>query len=186
MTQQKFKPKLHPVDWLDYIHGFIAMLTMCCGLVLLGIAGLGLLSLVTNKEQAVAGGVLVAMACCLVFPALNVWHLVLDTQGIRFSRLIGWPKSLRWTEITSIRPASRREVLVDGWLWPPFPPREMTAAMTTVGHLRIETRDGRVTFFPPADYSAFIDAVQSLGVPCHPGLILKGGADKEKMLKDGV
>lgn len=89
---------------------------------------------------------------CMMFA---VWSLRLDTQGIEFCRLLGRPKFLRWDEITSIRTAARKEVVKDGWLWPLFPPREMTACLSARDHVRFEWDSG-FCFFPPKDADQFL------------------------------
>jgi len=84
----------------------------------------------------------------------TVWSLELSSDGIRFVRLWGTPKVLRWDEITNISEAPRREVVVHGWLWPMFPAREMTPALSALGHFRICWRGG-MSYFPPAHIDEF-------------------------------
>jgi hypothetical protein len=96
-----------------------------------------------------------------VFMMFAVWSLRLDTRGIEFRRLLGTPKFLRWDEITSIRPATRMEVVKDGWLWPLFPAREMTACLSARDHIRFEFDSG-FCFFPPEDADEFLRITATL------------------------
>jgi len=91
----------------------------------------------------------------------TVRRLELSPSGIRFVRPLGQPKFLSWEQITRIRPASRREVIIQGWLWPPFPllPRAATRAMTSLGHYRIEW-DAGFCFFPPSEEQTFVDTIR--------------------------
>ena len=79
-----------------------------------------------------------------------VRHISLGEDGIKFHRLLGTPKFLPWSRITSISPASRRELILRGWLWPIFPAREMTASLTSLNHYRIAWVDG-FCYYPPRD-----------------------------------
>ena len=89
----------------------------------------------------------------------RVRHIELDETGIRFARLVG-TKFVPWERVSKIQPASRRDVVLYGWLLPPFPPREATTALTSLGHYRLEWGD-RYCFFPPAeaDTGAFHAAI---------------------------
>jgi hypothetical protein len=53
-----------------------------------------------------------------VWICYTVWSLELSSNGIRFVRLCGTPRILRWEEIVDISEAPRREVVLHGWLWP--------------------------------------------------------------------
>ncbi|HEY6563874.1 MAG TPA: hypothetical protein VIY86_05225, partial [Pirellulaceae bacterium] len=96
-----------------------------------------------------------------VYVMFAVWSLRLDTRGIEFRRFLGRPKFLRWDEMTSIRPATRTEVVKDGWLWPLFPAREMTACLSARDHVRFEWDSG-FCFFPPKDADAFLRLAERL------------------------
>jgi hypothetical protein len=88
----------------------------------------------------------------------TVWSLQLSVDGIRFMRLLGNPKMLRWTEIIDISEASRKEVVVRGWLWPLFPAREMTPCLSALRHFRIRWHFG-YRYFPPADADTFLQMI---------------------------
>lgn len=55
-----------------------------------------------------------------------------------------------WDGVEEIAPATRREVVLKGVLWSPFPPREATPSLTGLGHFRIRF-DGNVRYFSPRD-----------------------------------
>jgi len=68
--------------------------------------------------------------------------------------LFGRPRLLRWEEITDIAEAPRREVVIQGWLNPRFPAREMTACLSALHHFRIRWRDDWC-YYPPHDTENF-------------------------------
>jgi len=87
----------------------------------------------------------------------RVGWLKIGARGIVIGRR-GKPL-LPWSDVVAIRPAEAIEVIVHGWLWPPVPPREGTTSLTSRGHFAIEHRGG-VSYFPPDDSDAFLDAVE--------------------------
>jgi hypothetical protein len=113
-----------------------------------GSCGLGLVAF------AVAFGSLYS-----IWLAFTVTSLRLDEKGLRFRRLLGSPKILTWDQITSVAPATRQELIVKGWLWPPFPAREMTPSLTSLGHYRVTWRNG-FCYYPPADPASFEEALR--------------------------
>jgi hypothetical protein len=90
-----------------------------------------------------------------VFCSFAVTRLTLSTQGIRFHRVFGSPRFLPWDRIVSVAVAPRRELVLQGWLWPPFPAREMTASLTAREHVRISWQDG-YCYFPPVELEAVL------------------------------
>jgi len=99
-----------------------------------------------------------------------VRSLEIDGDGILFRRVLGKPKRLLKSEIVSIEEASRREVVVHGWLWPPFPvAREMTACLSARNHFRIRWGNG-FCYFPPNDIEQFKSAIEEMmkGNPTTP------------------
>ena len=60
--------------------------------------------------------------------------------------------------MADIRPASPGEVIREGWLWPPVPPREPTNSWTSEGHYRVTLRSG-FRFFPPEEDAEFRAAI---------------------------
>ena len=95
-----------------------------------------------------AWSVLVLLTVVVLALLHRVWFLRVDEHGLHFVRAFGRPKYLSWSQLITIRPATSREVIVWGWLLPPFPPREATNAFTAAGHYRIEWRGG-YSFYPP-------------------------------------
>lgn len=88
-----------------------------------------------------------------------VWQLRCDEEGLEFVRALGNPGKILWSEIESIEPPSPDEVMLQGWLWPRFPMREMTPTLTSVGHYRIRWAGG-VAYFPPRDARQFLYAME--------------------------
>jgi hypothetical protein len=89
-----------------------------------------------------------------VFLSFSVEKITVDQDGLRFHRLFGSPKFLAWERIVEVKEAPRNELIFRGWIWPPFPPREMTACLSSIGHYRITWDDG-YCYFPPADAPQF-------------------------------
>jgi hypothetical protein len=107
--------------------------------------------LLTDSTLATA---LVVAGMFVAFLLFTVWHLELSSEGIRFHRILGTPKFLPWNRVVSVSQAPRWELILRGWFWPPFPAREMTTSLTSVGHYRIQW-DSDFCYFPPANPSAF-------------------------------
>jgi hypothetical protein len=99
----------------------------------------------------------------IIIAALTVVHrLKLDARGIHFSRRMGRPKFIPWADVTVVRRATRGELVLCGWIWPPLWPNEATRSMTSVGHFAIAHRHG-VSYFPPVEETAFLAAVRRWG-----------------------
>ncbi len=140
----KIKPRTLPRDFLDVLIGlFVALPIQTTPVFFLPS---GLLWWFTGSFLLGFMTLLVIYAVWLCF---TVWSLKLSPDGIRFVRFCGAPKFLRWEEITDISEAPRREVVLHGWLWPMFPTREMTPALSALRHFRIRW-DGGFRYFPPA------------------------------------
>jgi hypothetical protein len=88
----------------------------------------------------------------------SVASIAVNDRGIVFSRIFGNPKFLAWQDIKEIAPASRRELILHGWLWPLLPAREMTPSLTSMGHYRIAWTKGWC-YFPPQDAESFLRLV---------------------------
>ncbi len=156
------KPRVLPRDATDV---FIFLL-VCLPFQFLPLFGVPFLAgfFVTASPFA---GLCMIVSVYLLILLLTVWSLRVSESGIEFRRIFGAPKVLKWTEVSSIRPASRREVILQGWLWPLFPAREMTACLSARDHVRFEGSFG-VCFFPPGDLKEFfrlIDGFHAAGVP---------------------
>jgi hypothetical protein len=152
MTTLRFKPRIWPRDARDFL------LSLTVGLGLPTIL-FGLVFMVTGRLSAAGGSALVVMAAFLL---VSVRRLDVGSDGIRFVRVIGRPRYLPWRDVISVDPVGRREVIVRGWLWPPFPPREATPSLTSLGHFRIRTPRGD-TYFPPGTPEQFVNAVREYG-----------------------
>jgi len=99
-------------------------------------------------------GAAVASAVYLLFLMFTVWCLTISGKGIGFYRLLGHPKFLPWEAITSIKLASRRDLVLHGWLWPILPAREMSPSFTCQGHFKISWNSG-YCYFPPVNAKEF-------------------------------
>jgi hypothetical protein len=89
----------------------------------------------------------------------TVRKLRFDEHGIEFVTLIGHPGKIPWASVQSVEEAPQHEVVMQGWLRPRFPLREMTDTATSIGHYRIRWQGG-VAYFPPRDVDRFLYAMQ--------------------------
>lgn len=155
------KPRILPRDFIDCV------LSVSVGLALVGVL-LGVPALVAYW---ISHSVVIAfLTFCLfhgVFSCFAVSCLTLSPGGIRFHRLFGSPRFLPWEHIVSISVAPRSELVLRGWLWPPFPAREMTASLTAREHLRISWRDG-YCYFPPVEPQAILAYASAYIPPMSP------------------
>jgi hypothetical protein len=105
-----------------------------------------------TSSALIAGfGFLVVYA---IFLSISVWSLELTTDGIRFARFLGSPRFIPWNQISTVKRVPRSELILHGWLWPPFPAREMTASLSRRDHFRIQYATG-FRYFPPNDPEHF-------------------------------
>jgi hypothetical protein len=145
----KIKPRTLPRDFFDWLIGLFVGLPL--QIIPLFFLPSGLVWWLTGSFLL---GFLSALVIYAVWLCFTVWSLELSPDGIRLVRLCGAPKFLRWNDITDISEAPRREVVLHGWLWPMFPTREMTPALSALGHFRIRWNGGFV-YFPPAHTAEF-------------------------------
>jgi hypothetical protein len=164
----------HPLPWLTHTHilpavgvrdgedgllslvAAVAMMVMC-------VAGAalpaGIAYVFTGSAHAAWVGLYAGWMLVVATVVLTVVHWMrIDERGITLGRRVG-RKFVAWEDVTEIRPATRREVVVDGWLWPPVPPREATRCLSSIGHYRIDHRGGHF-YFPPADEHQFLGALE--------------------------
>lgn len=145
----RIKPHIMARDAADF---FIAWL-IACPVQLLGLIIIpGVLAFLVSDSRAI--GLAVPAAIYLVFLGFSVSSLTLSPEGIRFHRRFGSPKFLPWSTVQSVEIAPRWELITKGWFWPLFPPREMTASFTSLGHYRISWAGG-FCYYPPADAATF-------------------------------
>ena len=130
--------RLLPRDAADFMIGSAVGLLQCVVLVLVP-AFLG-----WSATGSVWAAVATGLGLYLLFLAHTVKSLDVGVDGVHFNRWLGRPKLIPWSEFRSAGIATRRELVLRGWLWPPFPAREMTPSYTSLGHCRFDTADGRV------------------------------------------
>ena len=152
MTEQKpryiVKPRFFPRNIADIFVGiFVASIEF--GLIF-GVPMAMTYILFGTSEYAVP--VMLCIYC--MFMLFTVWSISLSEEGIYFRRILGSPKLIAWSEILSIEPVSRWELVKKGWLWPLFPAREMTASLSSTNHYRITWAKG-FCYYPPADTKLF-------------------------------
>lgn len=150
----KIKAKVLPDDFFD------ALLAVIIGsfqtLVLFVIPGI-LAYLMTSSSVM---GYSVSVIFYICFLLLTVWSIELNEEGIQFRSCFGTPNFLGWHEILDVQPASRKELLIQGWLWPVFPMREITTCLSSKGHYRIESTKG-IHYYPPKDTNEFEEAIRA-------------------------
>jgi hypothetical protein len=117
----------------------------------------GALALATFENNL--PGIVLLVAVPLFFNLHCISQTSVDTDGIHFKRVLGAPRTILWSEITSVHAVSSRELVVNGWLWPLFPAREMTPSLTTLGHYRIQFGT-RWVYFPPKEPEKLLEYVR--------------------------
>lgn len=110
--------------------------------------------------QNVLVGIATYLALGLLWILLSVRTLRVSEDGMEFVRVLGSPKWLSWNQITSVEKAPRNEVILYGWLWPPFPTREMTFSLSCIGHYRIRY-GSKWVYYPPRDGKVLESLVES-------------------------
>ena len=154
------KPNLAPEGLVD------GLVTLAAGVFLLLLGGMAVVAVaavtLVATENPVAARVAGLVTLVVLMAALfltEVHWLRVDADGLRFGRWLGRPRLLRWADVLQVEAAPPGEVVVRGWLWPPFPPREATRSLSAHGHYRIE-HTGGTCYFPPVDAAAFREAVR--------------------------
>jgi hypothetical protein len=141
-------PRILPRDFFDVCLGLPIGLFQTA--VLFGLPAL--LAFILTRSLAIAFLVFcIAYSIALLF---MVRRLTLAADGLHFHRILGSPKFLPWERISSISVAPRAELIIRGWLWPLFPPREITPSLTALQHYRI-TWDTGFCYYPPAHVQDF-------------------------------
>jgi hypothetical protein len=143
-----FSPRVATQDWLDVL--LAALLGVLLAVALFGLPAI-IVFLVTHSTLAAVATFVIVYLCFLAF---SVWSLSGSDYGLRLHRLLGGPRVIPWSQITSIREVCRAEVIIQGWLWPLFPPREFTPCLSSVGHFRIDYDGGHI-YYPPRDIEKF-------------------------------
>lgn len=147
-TSVKIKSRVAPRDITDVLIGsFIVVPLFMVVLIFLSAIAFLFTDSVIWAFATYMGGSCVASS-------FSVLSVRLSESGIHFIRLLGRPRFLAWEEITDVAEAPRREVVIQGWLWPRFPPREATWCMSALGHFRIRWQNGWC-YFAPHNVEAF-------------------------------
>lgn len=139
--KMKIRPRTAPRDVIDILVG------VPIGLIQAGLA-LGAPALVIAVVVNPLAGAIAFLALYGMSFLLMVTSLEVQEDGILFRRVLRKPKRLALSEIVSVSKASRWEVVIHGWLWPPWPfAREMTACLAARHHFRIQWKGG-YCYFP--------------------------------------
>jgi hypothetical protein len=147
-------PRVWPRDALDWILCITVGILLTCAL--FGVPAVLVFFAIGSRAVAL----LTFCAAYMVFLSFSVQRVSLSPSGIRFHRVFGAPRFLPWETITSIAVAPRSEVVLRGWLWPPFPPRESTPSFSALEHFRI-VWGGHCCYYPPKDPAAFREYVSA-------------------------
>jgi len=151
------KPHSGPRDLADVLVGVLVAIPTLG--VLYGIPAAIVIALGGSWTLALVAAALgAALFTLFISPLFTVRSLTVSASGIRFDRVFGRPRLLHWDQIRRIRPAKRVEVVLWGWLLPPFPAREATRSTSSIGHLCIEW-GRRYRYFPPQDPRMFEEVV---------------------------
>ena len=140
--------------------GSDAFISMSLGLLQVAILFILPSILIALLLQNILIGIGAYFALLFFWTLFSVRMLRVSENGMEFVRVFGSPKQLSWNEITSVEKAARSETIVHGWLWPPFPTREMTFSLTSLGHYRI-SYGSKWVYYPPKDSEEFESLVKS-------------------------
>ena len=149
------KPRILPRNFFDLLFTFTIGFVQIFFLFLLPSFLIGLFF---GKELGLASFILIY----IIFLMFTVTKLTLTETGIRFHRILGRPRFLKWDQIDSIVVADRYELMFKGWLWPPFPCREITPSLTTENHSKISYDRDKIVFFPPKSLDEFMSKASDL------------------------
>lgn len=148
-TSIRAKPRIMARDTVDFcVTVFVVLPAQFLALFIFP----GVIAFLLSRSWYVA--LAVPAIIYVVVLAFSVWSITLTPEGIRFHRLVGVPKFLPWSSVSSVEVAPRWELIRRGWLWPLLPAREMTVSLTSLQHYRISWQAG-FCYYPPADAQAF-------------------------------
>ena len=156
MSSVVIRPRVLPRDARDAFVAVVSTFLIGASIFLLVYAAVDLFRGATTA--AIVALVIVALAF-LTIALRTVRAIELDDTGIRFRRFAGSPRFLSWDRITAVRRADRAEVVLRGWLLPPFAMRACNASLTSLGHYRFDWAGGW-TYFPPADEEALLQVLE--------------------------
>jgi hypothetical protein len=164
-SQEKIviQPHLPPRDQADrkigWTYAAITFPLMLLAMLAL-IAGFGWLgSVLFHSPDGGLLALLGPLAFLFMLRKISVLRLELDERGIHIKRLLAPTETILWEHVEEVRPVSRKELVMEGWMC--WPPKEQTFSMTAQGHYRIRHKRG-VFFFPPADPQVFERSVAQL------------------------
>lgn len=154
------EPRILPHGPLDAAVGLAVGLLQLFAVIVVALIPAVVVSNMTQSALVVLPTFLVSFLIVSLIPNLFVvWRLRCDAERLEFVRALGRPKKIPWSKVESIEAASQAEVILQGWLWPRFPMREMSPSMSSIGHYRISWQGG-AAYFPPADVQRFHYAMQ--------------------------
>lgn len=102
---------------------------------------------------------MICLILILTMSLFTVSSITMTAEGIHFHRLAGFPKFMPWSRIKFVSLASRRELIVQGWLCPPFLPRDVTMSLSSLKHYRIQWDTG-FCYYPPLEPKVFEQCVK--------------------------
>ena len=161
MNYLTIDPRTLPRGPIDAAVGLTVAAIQLCAVIGLALVPAYAIKVLTQNSLAV---VLTWVTTFLLIAHLNslfvVEHLRCDEEGLELVRKRGPRQKISWASVESIEEASQAEVVLCGWLWPRFPPREYTTCWSSLGHYRIRWQGG-TAYFPPKDVQRFLYAMQT-------------------------
>jgi len=160
MNYVTIEPRTRPRGPIDAMVGLTVATIQLGAVIGLALGPAYAVKVLTHSSLAV---VLTWVMAFLLLAHLNslfvVKHLRCDEGGLEFVRALGPGKKISWARVESIEEVSRAAVVLCGWLWPRFPPREYSTCWSSIGHYRIRWQGG-TAYFPPKDLQRFLYAMQ--------------------------
>jgi len=150
----KILPRVLPRTFSDFL------LTLSAGtllILILFVLPYKLLWMATNNYVVTLVPLLVI---CLYFIFGGVRYLEINSEGIRFKRVLGAPKLIEWRNLEGVEISPPLRTIWFGWLWPIIPAREMTCSFSSYKHALFRYSGNKVVFFPPYDIDLLLSCIK--------------------------
>lgn len=149
----KIVPRILPRTFPDFL------LTLSVGIIqilILVVLPYKLVGVVANNDVAT----IIPFLVILYFVLGGVRFLGIDSEGIKFKRVLGAPKRIEWRFLEGVEVSPPLRTICLGWLWPIIPAREMTFSFSSYNHVLFHYSGGKLAFFSPYDIELLLACVQ--------------------------
>jgi hypothetical protein len=150
----KIAPRILPRTFPDFLLTFLAATIL---ILILFVLPYKLLWVATNNYVVTFVPLLMVV---LYFVFGGVRFLEINSEGIRFKRVLGSPKLIEWRNLEGVEISSPLRTIWFGWLWPIIPAREMTCSVSSYNHVLFRYSGNKMVFFPPYDIELLFTCIQ--------------------------